>query len=58
MKGQRIAQEPLFACVRLEDMVPRDHILRRIERAIDFSFIDRRTEAVSAGGLTGRGVAA
>lgn len=46
MKGQRIAQEPLFACVRLEDMVPHDHILRRIERAIDFSFIDRRTEAL------------
>ena len=27
-------------------MVPHDHILRRIERAIDFSFIDRRTEAL------------
>ena len=46
MKGQRIAQEPLFACVRLEDLVPHDHILRRIERTIDFSFIDRRTESL------------
>ncbi len=46
MKGQRISQEPLFACVRLEDMVPHDHILRRIERVIDFCFIDRRTEAL------------
>jgi transposase len=44
MKGQRNAQETLFACVRLENMVPHDHILRRIERTIDFSFIDRRTE--------------
>ena len=46
MKGQQATQEPLFACVRLEEMVPAEHILRRIERVIDFSFIDRRTEAL------------
>lgn len=46
MKGQRVTQPPLFACVRLEEMVPADHILRRIEQAVDFSVIDRRTEGL------------
>jgi transposase len=52
MKGRQNPQPALFACVRLEQMIPPDHILRRIQQAIDFSFIDRL-----AGGLyspTGR----
>lgn len=43
MKGQQNPQPALFACVRLEQMIPPDHILRRIQQAIDFTFIDRLT---------------
>lgn len=43
MKGRQSPQPPLFACVQLEQMIPRDHILRRIQDVIDFSFIDRLT---------------
>ncbi len=52
MKGQQPPQGSLFACVRLEEMIPRDHLLRRIQRAIDFGFIDRLTEPLYSG--TGR----
>ena len=44
MKGQPPAQPSLFACVRLEELIPSDHLLRRIEQAIDFTFIDRLPE--------------
>jgi len=44
MRGRQQTQQPLFACVRLEDMIPPDHILRRLQAVIDFSFIDRLTE--------------
>lgn len=43
MKGQPDPQPALFACVRLEEMIPHDHILRRIDQAIDFTFVDRLT---------------
>src|SRR5437867_5345667 len=43
MSGRQDSRQSLFACVRLEDMIPHDHILRRIRAAIDFSFIDRLT---------------
>lgn len=43
MKGQQQPQQSLFACVRLEEMIPPDHLLRRIQQAIDFTFIDRLT---------------
>lgn len=43
MKGQSNPQPPLFACVQLEQMIPPDHILRRIRQAIDFTFVDRLT---------------
>jgi transposase len=49
MKGQQPPQGSLFACVRLEQMIPRDHLLRRIQRAIDFTFIDRLTEPLYSG---------
>jgi transposase len=52
MKGQQPPQGSLFACVRLEEMVPHDHLLRRLQRAIDFTFIDRLTEPLYSG--TGR----
>jgi hypothetical protein len=43
MRGRQKSQHPLFACVRLEEMIPEDHILRRIRQGIDFSFIDGLT---------------
>lgn len=43
MRGRQQTQQSLFACVRLEEMIPHDHVLRRIQEAIDFSFIDRLT---------------
>src|SRR5436190_669058 len=46
MKGRPNSQPTLFACVRLEDLVPPEHLLRRIDQTIDFSFIDRRTAAL------------
>ncbi|HTS18801.1 MAG TPA: hypothetical protein VMP11_14600 [Verrucomicrobiae bacterium] len=49
MKGQRPPQGSLFACVRLEEMIPSDQLLRRIQRAIDFTFIDRLTEPLYSG---------
>jgi transposase len=52
MKGQPPAQPSLFACVRLEELIPSDHLLRRIQQAIDFTFIDRLTEPLYSG--TGR----
>jgi transposase len=52
MKGQPPAQPSLFACVRLEELIPSDHLLRRIQQAIDLTFIDRLTEPLYSG--TGR----
>ena len=49
MKGQQPPQGSLFAYVRLEEMIPGDHLLRRIQRAIDFTFIDRLTEPLYSG---------
>ena len=49
MRGQSEGQQSMFACVRLEEMIPSDHLLRRIEGAIDFSFIDRLTEPLYSG---------
>jgi len=44
VRGQSEGQQSMVACVRLEEMIASDHLLRRIERAIDFSFIDRLSE--------------
>ena len=49
MKGQQQPQKYLFACVRLEEMIPSDHLLRRIQQAIDFTFIDRQTGQLYSG---------
>jgi transposase len=43
MKGKQKRQEPMFACVRLEDLVPKNHMLRKIDRWIDFSIVHERT---------------
>lgn len=43
MKGKQRRDEPLFACVRLEDLVPANHPLRRIDRWIDFGIVEETT---------------
>lgn len=44
MRGNLNTQESLFVAIRLEEMVPDNHLLRRIKEAIDFSFIDKHTK--------------
>ena len=44
MKGKQRREEPMFACVRLEDLIPLGHILRKIDRWIDFSIIHEKTK--------------
>jgi transposase len=42
MMGQHRRTEPLFYYFRLEDQVPEHHLLRRIDRHIDFGFVRER----------------
>ncbi len=46
MRGKLNDQESLFVVIRLEEIVPKNHLLRRIKEAIDFSFIDEHTEGL------------
>src|SRR6202051_1449562 len=39
MMGQQPRMESLFYYFRLEDQIPEDHLLRLIDRHIDFSFV-------------------
>ncbi len=39
MQGQQDSQRALFDTIDLEKMIPEDHLLRRIDRTIDFDFI-------------------
>ncbi|MBI2602862.1 MAG: transposase [Deltaproteobacteria bacterium] len=39
MQGQRVFQQPLFVTVDINKLVPKNHLLRRVNRKIDFSFI-------------------
>src|SRR6266436_3178592 len=52
MMGQQSQKESLFYYFRLEDQIPETHLLRLIDRSVDFSFVrDRLTRFYS---LTGR----
>jgi transposase len=37
--GTTTRQEPMFYYVKLNDMIPQDHLLRMVHRFVDFSFI-------------------
>jgi len=37
--GEKRRDEPMFYYVKLDDMIPEDHLLRLIHRYVDFSFI-------------------
>ena len=42
MMGEQPRTEPLFYYFRLEDQIPEHHLLRRIDRYVDFSFVRER----------------
>ena len=46
MRGKQSRDEGLFTYVRLEDLVPREHILRAIDHWIDFSCMEAETRAL------------
>lgn len=39
VQGQRVFQQPLFVSVDINKLVPKNHLLRRVNKEIDFSFI-------------------
>jgi len=42
MMGQQPRTESLFYYFRLEDQIPEDHLLKRLDRCIDFAFVRER----------------
>lgn len=42
MMGQQPCTEPLFYYFRLEDQIPEHHLLKRLDRSVDFSFVRER----------------
>ncbi len=42
MMGQQPRTEPMFYYFRVEDQIPEHHLLRRIDRYIDFCFVRER----------------
>src|SRR6202162_987437 len=42
MMGKQPRTEPLFYYFRLEDQIPKDHLLKRLDRFIDFGFVRER----------------
>ncbi len=52
MMGHQPRREPLFYYFRLEDQIPADHLLRLIDRYVDFSFVRDRLHDTYSG--TGR----
>lgn len=52
MMGHQPRREPLFYYFRLEDQIPTDHLLRLIDRYVDFSFVRTRLQHAYSG--TGR----
>ena len=42
MMGQQPRTDSLFYYFRLEDQIPDDHLLKRLDRFIDFGFVRER----------------
>lgn len=42
MMGEKPRSEPLFYYFRLEDQIPKHHLLKRLDRYVDFSFVQER----------------
>ena len=52
MMGQQTRAESLFYYFRLEDQIPKDHLLRVIDEQIDLSFVRERVKGLYS--ATGR----
>jgi len=48
MMGQQTHTESLFYYFRFEDQIPEDHLLRLIDRHIDFSFVRSQLKEFSS----------
>ena len=44
MMGEQPRTEPLFYYFRLEDQIPEHHLLKRLDRHVDFSFVRERLQ--------------
>ncbi len=42
MRGEKPRSEPLFYCFRLEDQIPEHHLLKRLDRYVDFGYVRER----------------
>ena len=55
MMGQQPRTDSLFYYFRLEDQIPDDHLLKRLDRFIDFGFVrERLRDTYSAMGRPSR----
>ena len=45
MMGEQSRSESLFYYFRLEEQIPEDHLLRLLDRHIDFSFVRERLKS-------------
>ncbi|MGZ3743397.1 MAG: hypothetical protein ACXWRE_06805 [Pseudobdellovibrionaceae bacterium] len=43
MQGHQSYQRQLFSVFNMEDLIPQDHLLREIDRKIDFEFVREMT---------------
>ena len=43
MQGRQVFQPELFSTINLEKLVPQNHLLRRIDRILDLSFVHGMT---------------
>ena len=48
MQGKKNSDGKLFYQVRLEDFVPQDHIVRRLDRVLDLDYLYAETESYYA----------
>ncbi len=42
--GEKIRQEPMFYYLKLDDMIPEDHLLRVVHRYVNFRFIKEKVK--------------
>lgn len=44
MQGRQEYQQELFATINVEAMIPQNHLLRKLDRLLDLSFVREMTE--------------
>ncbi|MBN8523590.1 MAG: hypothetical protein J0M23_07055 [Rickettsiales bacterium] len=44
MQGYNTYQPRLFSCANIETLIPQNHILKKIDRVFDLSFVRKLTE--------------